>query len=268
MTQASTGTASKRRPGRRLLTVLAGLGAAGAIIATSSSAAVAATAPHYAANDTTGHRYGLAITGNAQQAIATLTARYQRDPAELVDVAAFADYTLPGGVQFLIKHPAQWHNAATGFGTFLRNHVREEVNWKSAYRTEYAIPHGNKPTTFGWTHIGTLTRDVLVFDRFALVMNCGGQPYVADHPIPRPSKPVACKTAKGKPSCSPCAAGTRLFQVPGAGAMCLCPQTVHVIISSTRTVTVQVITTVTNTSSQTTTVTYGVCAPEKPCAKQ
>jgi hypothetical protein len=121
--------------------------------------------------------------------------------------------------------------------------------------TEYAVPHGNEPTTFGWTQMPDLTRDVLVFTWGDLVMNCGDQPYIPARRIPLPSRPAKCKPAIGSgwvPVCQPCPTGTRLFHVPGIGAMCLCPLGVLVTVATTTTVT----------------VTYGLCPPPSasdPC---
>jgi hypothetical protein len=233
----------------RITAALATAASAGLIL--TASPALASTAPHYYANDVAGTgRFGPPVTGTAQQAITALTGRYERDGATLREVARFARFRLPAS------------GAAAAFGSYLRATVREEVLWTSPYETAYAVPHGSRPTTFGWTREPDLTRDVLVFTWGDLVMNCGGQPYIPVKPIPLPSKPASCATAKGKDvrGCAPCKPGTRLFRVPGAGAMCLCPQTVHVVVSQTRTVTVQVITTETTTTSTTTTVDYGPCS--------
>ncbi len=252
---------------RRLAGALA-TAAAGAVLF--ASPALAATAPHYYANDVAGTgRFGPAITGTAMQEIATQVSREERDPAEFAAMASYHHFRLGGGVQWLIAHPAQWHAEAVAFGKYLDSNVREEVHWTSPYKTEYAVPHGSQPATFGWTQMPSLTRDVLVFaDGADQVENCGDQPYIPRFRIPLPSqpKPVTCKNGKHGKTCSvPCAAGTKLFNVPGVGRMCLCQTTVHVIVSQTRTVSVEVITTVTDTTSTTTQVSYGVCAPKKPC---
>ena len=232
---------------------------AGAIFA---GPAASASAVHYYADDVAGTgRFGPPVTGSAQAAIMTLAARYAADPAEFAQVAAFARFPLPGGAAYLAAHPAQWQAAVTRFGRRMLATAREVVTWTSPYKTEYAVAHGTAPTTFGWTQMPGLTRTVLVFTWGDLVMNCGGQPYIPARPIPLPSRPGACKPAIGSgwvPVCQPCPAGTKLFKVPGIGAMCLCPQTVRVVV-----------TTVTTTTTTTTvTVTYGLCPPpsaNSPC---
>src|SRR5579859_6866730 len=151
---------------------------AAAAIAVPAAAQAAATPVHYYADDVAGTgQFGPPVTGTAPQAIAILAARYQQDPAELVQVAAFAGFPLPGGTEFLLTHPARRAAAASRFAAYLRATVREEVVWTSPYRTEYAVPHGTQPTAFGWTSMPAQARDVLVFTWGALVMNCGGQPY-------------------------------------------------------------------------------------------
>jgi hypothetical protein len=221
-----------------------------------------ASTVHYWADDVAGTgRFGPPVTGTAQAQIMTLAARYAADPAEFAQVAAFARFSLPGGAAWLAAHPAQWRGAVTRFERRMLATAREVVTWTSPYRTEFAVPHGTAPTTFGWTAMPDLSRTVLVFTWGDLVMNCGGQPYIPARRIPLPSRPGACKPATGSgwvPACQPCPAGTKLFRVPGIGAMCLCPQTVRVVVTTTTTV----------TTVTTVTVTYGLCPPpsaSSPC---
>jgi hypothetical protein len=259
---------------KTITAALATAATAGLIVAGTAGTALASTPqPHYFANDVRGTgRFGTPITGNAGHAISILAGRDAIDPAEFEQQARFAHYALPGGTSWLLRNKGAWHRLAAGFGTYLRSEVVEEVEWTSPYRTEYAVPHGTKPTTFRWTSMPDLTRDVLVFRGFDLVMNCGGQMYIPAKPIPLPSKPKTCKTVKGAKgkktaaSCAPCRPGTHLFNVPGVGAMCLCPQTVHVVVAKTHTVSVEIITKETTTTSTTTTVDYGVCT--KKCDKR
>jgi hypothetical protein len=232
--------------------------AAAAIIGSTAGPASASTAGtvHYYANDVAGTgRFGPAITGSAAEGIATLAERYERDPATFAQVAAFAGFRLPGGTAYLLAHRGRQETAAVSFYAFMRATIREEVTWTSPYRTEYAIPHGNEPTTFGWTSMPDVTRNVLVFTWGALVMQCGGQPYIPAKRIPLPSRPKHCATGGFQPACTPCPAGTRLFTIPGIGRMCLCPLSVLVTVTTT--------VTTTTTTVVTTTTTYGVCPPKK-----
>jgi hypothetical protein len=140
--------------------------AAAAIIGSTAGPASASTGGtvHYYANDVAGTgRFGPAITGSAAEGIAILAARYERDPATFAQVAAFAGFGLPGGTGYLLAHRDQWQAEVGKFYAFMRATIREEETWTSPYRTEYAQPHGNEPTTFGWTSMPDLTRSVLVF---------------------------------------------------------------------------------------------------------
>jgi hypothetical protein len=229
--------------------------AAAAIAGSTAGPASASTGPvHYYADDTGGGRFGPAVTGSAAEGIATLAARYERDPATFAQVAAFAGFRLPGGTAFLLAHRGQWQAEVTAFYAFMRATIREEVTWTSPYRTEFAVPHGTAPTTFGWTSMPDVIRSVLVFTWGALVMQCGGQPYIPAKRIPLPSRPKHCATGGFQP-CVPCPSGTRLFTIPGIGRMCLCPLSVLVTVTTT-------VTTTTTTVVMTTT-TYGVCPPKK-----